>query len=106
MEKELGFPLLVEDPGPSTLHRSSSEDSLTFAPPSKTPTLDATDTVLIIDQIYSNEEHTGDLDGVAMFNDIGETAKLAARLTDETTTVYFGESSGTSLFCLVEVLDG
>lgn len=54
--------------------------------------------MLIIDQIYSGEEHKGDLDGVAMFHDIGETAKLAARLTDETNTVYFGESSGEKAF--------
>lgn len=56
--------------------------------------LDATDTVLIIDQIYSHEAHNEDEDGIAMFNDIGETAKIAARMTDENVTRYFGESSG------------
>jgi hypothetical protein len=47
-----------------------------------------------VDQIYDAENSGNSIDGSMLYNDIGETAQLAARLTDEPSTHYIGESSG------------
>lgn len=93
LEKELGFPLLPVDPGPSNLSRRSSDDSLS-SPTSQPGKWDASDLIHVVDQIYDAESSGNSIDGSMLYNDIGETAQLAARLTDEPSTHYIGESSG------------
>lgn len=55
---------------------------------------DASELVHVVNQIYTAENDNEDRDGLALYNDIGETARLTARMTDESATRYHGESSG------------
>lgn len=94
LEKELGFPLLADEPGPSSPRRSPSVDDMSVVGGGIPNKWDASELVHVVNQIYTAEDKSEDRDGYALYNDIGETARLTARMTDESATRYHGESSG------------
>lgn len=97
LEKELGFALQPTDLGASSLSRSSSDDSLSSPAASCSEKWGAPGLIHVVDQIYNPENTENTIDGSMLYSDINETAQLVARLTDEPSTRYYGESSG-SLF--------
>jgi len=92
LEKELGFSLSPPNLDSSTTAKNSSDDLPSFLATLRSGKRGTSHLIHVVDQIYDSEDNT--IDGSMLYNDIGETAQVTARLTDDPSTYYHGESSG------------